>query len=198
MATKQKDLMGQPLVLASESPSRVRALDILGLHYVVRPSRIDEKAIRHNDPGELVRLLAEAKARSIMDSEKDAIVVAGDAVVSRAGKIFEKPMDLVQAQDYLHEFSGNAVDYVTAISVANCTTGKVTTSVQMSKIVFRSLLAGEIADYVRRYDVLACAGAFECDGVARFSKHVYGPCNYATGFSMNDLVLLLRQEGVAV
>jgi septum formation protein len=190
--------MRQPLVLASESPSRRRALDLLGLHYEVRPSRIDEKAIRHNDPGKLVRLLAEAKARSIVDSVQDAIVIAGDAVVTRAGKIFEKPMDLVQAQDFLHEFSGSAVDYVTAIAVANCTTGKVTTSVQMSRIVFRPLLAGEIADYVRRYDVLACAGAFECDGVARFSKHVSGPCNYATGFSINDLVLLLRQEGVTV
>jgi septum formation protein len=186
------------IVLASESPSRRRALDILGLVYEIRPSRIDEKTIRHNDPTELVRLLAEAKARSTANSVPGVIVVAGDAVVSKAGRIYEKPTDLLQAQEFLHEFSGSTVDYVTAIAIANSTTGKMVTDVQLSKITFRSLLAGEVADYVRRYDVLACAGAIEGDGVARFSKHISGPCNYETGFSLNELILMLRREGIAV
>ena len=40
------------IVLASESASRRRAMDILGLIYEVHPSRIDEKAIREEDPDE--------------------------------------------------------------------------------------------------------------------------------------------------
>ena len=34
------------IVLASESPFRRRAMDMLGLAYETRPSRIDEKTIR--------------------------------------------------------------------------------------------------------------------------------------------------------
>ena len=50
------------IVLASESESRRRALDILGLKYEVRPSAIDERAVRDLDPAVMTRKLAEAKA----------------------------------------------------------------------------------------------------------------------------------------
>lgn len=46
------------IVLASESPFRRRALDILGLTYEICPSGIDEKAIRDNNPADLTRTLA--------------------------------------------------------------------------------------------------------------------------------------------
>jgi septum formation protein len=195
---EKPSINGMKIVLASESPSRRRALDILGLTYEISPSRIDEKAIRHNDARELVRLLAEAKARSKANLGPGMIVIAGDAVVSKSQKIFEKPLDLVQAQEFLHEFSGSRIEYVTAITIANSTTGKLVTDVQLSRIFFRTLRAEEIADYVRRYNVLACAGAIEADGVARFSQFISGSCNYETGFSINELVQMLRQEGVAV
>ena len=55
------------IVLASESPFRKRALDLIGLPYETRPSCIDEKAIRHDDPTTLTRQLAEAKARAIAE-----------------------------------------------------------------------------------------------------------------------------------
>jgi predicted house-cleaning NTP pyrophosphatase (Maf/HAM1 superfamily) len=38
------------IVLASESQSRKRALDILGLRYEIHPSAIDEKLIRDAEP----------------------------------------------------------------------------------------------------------------------------------------------------
>lgn len=73
------------LVLASESASRRRAMDLLGVPYEVHPSRIDEKAIREDDPDRLACVLSEAKARKIAESIPDAIIVAGDTVVSKAG-----------------------------------------------------------------------------------------------------------------
>ena len=38
------------IVLASESPFRKRAMDLLGRPYETRPGCIDEKAIRDEDP----------------------------------------------------------------------------------------------------------------------------------------------------
>ncbi len=66
------------IVLASESPFRKRAMDLLGLLYETRPSRIDEKAIRDDDPAQLTRKLAEAKAHKIAADCPDAITVSGD------------------------------------------------------------------------------------------------------------------------
>src|SRR5215471_14692118 len=95
------------IVLASESPFRKRALDLIGLAYETRPSRIDERAIRDDNPAELTRKLAEAKARKIATECPNAVVVSGDAVATKDGKIFEKPRDKQEAPKFLEEFSGN-------------------------------------------------------------------------------------------
>jgi septum formation protein len=78
------------IVLASESQFRRRALDLLGLAYEICPSGIDEKAIRDNNPAELTRKLAEAKARKVASECPEAVVVSGDAVVSKGDRIYEK------------------------------------------------------------------------------------------------------------
>ena len=186
------------IVLASESASRRRALDILGLKYEVRPSHIDEKAIREPEPQRLARKLSEAKARKVAESVHDAIIVAGDAVVAMAGRIYEKPVDTAEAIKFLGSFSGKAVEFVTAITVMNSKAASLLTAVQRSEIVFRKLLASEIANYVRRYEVTRFAGAFDGDGVIRFADRVSGSFNFATGLALNDLVTLLRRQGVDV
>lgn len=94
------------MVLASASQFRKRAVDMLGVLYEICPSRIDEKAIRDNDPASLTRQLAEEKARSVASEHPDAVVVSGDAVVSKAGRIYEKPRNLAEAAQFLRELSG--------------------------------------------------------------------------------------------
>jgi predicted house-cleaning NTP pyrophosphatase (Maf/HAM1 superfamily) len=80
----------------------------------------------------------------------------------------------------------------------NSASGKLLSSVHRSRIAFRTLCDLEIADYVRRYDVLRFAGAFDGDGVIRFADHVSGSYNFATGLALNDLIFLLRQHGMEV
>ena len=76
------------IVLASESQFRKRAMDLLGLPYETRPSQIDEKAIRDDDPAQLTRKLAEAKAQKIAAECPDAIIVSGDAVAAKSCQNF--------------------------------------------------------------------------------------------------------------
>src|SRR5215469_4678819 len=95
------------IVLASESPFRKRALDMLGLAYEISPSRIDEKAIRDDDPAELTRKLAEAKAYKVAGQWQNALIVSGDAVAVKNGRIYEKPASLEQAAQFLKELSNS-------------------------------------------------------------------------------------------
>src|SRR5262249_48601398 len=127
------------IILASESASRRRALDILGIRYEVRPSRIDEKLIRESDPHHLASKLAEANARMVAKTAPEPIIIAGDAVVARGGRIYEKPVDVDEAIAFLTAFSGQAVEFVTAITVMNAGTESLQTAVQRSEILFREL-----------------------------------------------------------
>jgi septum formation protein len=186
------------IILASESQSRKRALDILGLTYEVHPSAIDEKSIRDSDPVALTRKLAEAKAWAVVSHVEDAVVISGDAVVVKDGKILEKPRGHDEAAAFLRELSGSAFQFVTSLAVIRSDTRRMLATVETSEIRFRELVEVEILGYIRRYPVLRFAGAFEGDGVLRFADSVSGSCNFITALPVSRLAVFLRQQGVEV
>ena len=96
------------VVLASESQSRKRALDMLGLIYEVHPSTIDLKSIRDTDPAALTKKLTEAKARKVASAFDDAVVASGEAVVAKDTTLFEKPRSNDEAVEFLRELSDSA------------------------------------------------------------------------------------------
>ena len=186
------------IVLASESLSRRRALDLIGVSYEVRPSAVNEKAIRDSDPIALTRKLAEAKAYKVAEEIRDAVIVAGDAVVSRGDRIYEKPRDLKEAAEFLGELSGGDLEFVTSLVVLRPETRKILSGVEVSRITFRSLTDREIQDYVASYPVLRCAGGFEGDGVLRFADRISGSYNFLTAIPVSRLIVFLREQGVAI
>ena len=192
------DLPAMKVVLASQSPFRRRALDLLGLDYEVHPSRIDEKAIRDSDPVSLTRKLAEAKAWKVASEFPNAIIVSGDAVVAKNGAIYEKPRDRAEAVEFLQDLSGSKFRFVTSLAVLRSATQNLLSAVEASEITFRSLLDREIDEYVNKYDVLQFAGAFESDGVLRFAEHISGSYNFIFALPVNRLVAFLRNQGVQV
>jgi 7-methyl-GTP pyrophosphatase len=186
------------VVLASESQSRRRALDILGLTYEVFPSAIDEKAIRDSDPAALTKKLAEAKAWKVAGIVPNAVVVSGDAVVAKEGKILEKPRGTEEAMEFLRSLSGSVFRFVTSLTVVRSDTRRILSTVETSEIRFRQLEEREIRDYISRYPVLRFAGAFEGDGVLRFADSVSGSYNFITALPVSRLAVFLREQGVEV
>jgi septum formation protein len=158
------------IVLASESPFRRRALDMLSLAYEICPSEIDEKAIRDSNPTILTEKLAEAKARKVASEYPDAVVISGDAVVSKGNRIYEKPRSMEEAAQFLRELSGSKFQFVTALAVVHSPTGRMLSAVEISDISFRPLVEREIEAYINQYAVLSYAGAFESDAALRFAE----------------------------
>ena len=186
------------IVLASESPFRRRAMDMVGIPYETRPANIDEKAIRDEDPAALTRKLAEAKAWKVAGECPDAVIVSGDAVAAKDGKIYEKPVDLEEAAKFLAEFSGNEFQFVTSLAVLHAPKQKMLSAVEISNITFRALKDSEIQEYVRNYSVLNYAGAFESDAVLKFGECVSGAVNIGTALPVSRLIGMLREQGVEV
>ena len=186
------------IILASKSMFRKKALDILGLEYEVIPSSFDEKSIRDKDPERLAKKLAEAKAKDVGEKHKDAIVISGDLFVVFNNKIYEKPKNKEEAFEMLKSFSGKELNSVSSVAVYNSKTKKLVSSADRSKAKFRKLLDYEIKDYISKYPVLKFSAAFDSNGLLRFAERVEGKLSFITGFSMNELILLLREQGVKV
>ena len=186
------------IVLASESQFRRRAMDMVGVPYETRPASIDEKAIRHDDAAQLTRQLAEAKAWKVAEECPDAVIVSGDAVAAKDGKIYEKPRDLDEAAQFLREFAGSEFQFVTSLAVLHAPKRKLLSAVEISNITFRALREREIQDYIHKYAVLKYAGAFESDAVLKFAEKVSGAVNIGTALPVSRLISLLREQGVEV
>ena len=183
------------IVLASESQFRRRALDIIGLTYETCPSRIDEKTIRDDNPSELTRKLAEAKARKVANEYPDAVVVAGDAVVCKGDRVYEKPRNIAEAAQFLSELSASEFQFVTSLAVFHSRTGKMLSTVEISDISFRQLSKREIQAYISKYAVLNYAGAFESDAVLLFAERISGSYNFVTALPVSRLIVFLRAQG---
>jgi septum formation protein len=186
------------IVLASESVFRRRAMDLIGLPYETCPSEVDEKAIRDDNPEELTRKLAEAKARKVAAERPDAVIVAGDAVVAKGRKIYEKPRTLEEAAHFLRELSGSEFEFVTSLAVLDAPTGRILSTAESSTIEFRDLVEREIQEYVQKYDVLRYAGAFESDAVLKFAERIEGSYNFVTALPVSRLIVFLRAQGVEI
>jgi MAF protein len=186
------------IVLASQSPFRKRALDMLGLDYETFPSAIDEQAIRHDNPELLTRILAETKAQAVASHYQDAVVVAGDAVAAKAGRIYEKPRSKDEAAQFLRELSDSEFQFVTALAVLRSGTDKMLSAVETLNITFRPLIEREIQAYIRKYAVLNYAGAFESDAVHMFAERISGSYNIGTALPVSRLILFLREHGIEI
>lgn len=186
------------IILASRSPFRRKAMELLGLKYEVMPSRLDEKSIRDDDPERLSVKLAEAKAREIGKKEKDAIIVASDFFVVHKGRIYEKPADLEEAKGMLKKFSGQRIDNVCSICVHNSKSGKTLSDVVHCYMRFRDLSDNEIDDYVNRYPVTTFAGSFDTEGSVRFSESIEGEPCFICGLPVSRLIVMLREMGIGV
>ena len=170
------------LLLASASPARRRLLEQAGIAHRVQVSGVDETAIAHPDPAELVQLLARAKAgavhaclqqQALADADADAAattaVLGCDSVLVFAGEVFGKPVDAGEAIERWQRMAGAWGELHTghcllrgpaggaAIAAERCAT--VTTRVQ-----FAPLSTTEIEAYVATGEPLQCAGGFALEG----------------------------------
>ena len=171
---------------------------MLGLAYEICPSEIDEKAIRDSNPAILTEKLAQAKARKVASEYPDAVVISGDAVVSKGNRIYEKPRTMEEAAQFLRELSGSKFQFVTALAVVHSQTGRMLSAVEISDISFRPLVEREIEAYINQYAVLSYAGALESDAVLRFAERISGSYNFVTALPVSRLIVFLRAQGVEI
>jgi len=126
------------------------------------------------------------------------VIVSGDAVVSKNGRIYEKPRNHEEAAQFLRELSGSEFQFVTSLAVIHAQTRRMLSTVESSAIAFRELVEREIQAYISNYAVLNYAGAFESDAVLKFAERISGSYNFVTALPVSRLIVFLRAQGVEI
>ncbi|KOG38480.1 nucleoside triphosphate pyrophosphatase [Streptomyces decoyicus] len=190
------------LVLASQSPARLALLRQAGLAPEVVVSGVDEDALTAPTPGELARVLAEAKAAAVAARPETAgaLVVGCDSVLELDGRALGKPADAEDATARWKSMRGRSGILQTGHCVIDTAAGGRQVSATASTTVrFGDPTDDEIAAYVESGEPLFVAGAFTLDGrSAPFIDGIDGDPGNVIGLSLPLLRRLLAGLDVAI
>ncbi|WP_029551983.1 Maf family protein [Thermocrinis jamiesonii] len=176
------------LILASESKRRVEILKMLGYHFFVIPSRIEEEY--KGNPLINARRLAYKKAFKVWKEYKFSTVLGADTIVVLDNKILGKPKDEREAKSMLRELSGRWHKVITAVAILS-PKGKVLFH-DIAWVKFTNIDDEEIDEYIKTGEPLDKAGAYGVQGLgAKFVERIRGDFYTVMGLpaSKTDRVL---------
>lgn len=193
--------MDLPLILASTSPYRRELLLRLELDFTVCSPDVDESRLTDESPTELVRRLADAKARAGARQQAGAALVIGsDQVAVVDNDVLGKPGTYKAACEQLSRLSGRRVSFLTGLCLYNSALQRSQLDMIPFTVHFRTLSSAQIEAYVRREQPLNCAGSFKSEGlgIALFERMQGDDPTALIGLPLIRLIDMLTAEGVSV
>lgn len=189
------------LVLASQSPGRLRLLRGAGFAPDVVVSGVDESAYADLEPAELVLALAVAKAHTVAEGldGPPALVIGCDSMLVLDGIAFGKPVDDADAARRWRSMRGRRGVLMSGHCLLDSGTRRERSSVAETTVRFGEPTDDEIAAYVASGEPSRVAGAFTIDGLGGpFVEGVDGDWSNVVGLSLPVFRRLLAAHGVAV
>jgi septum formation protein len=186
------------LILASSSKYRKKLLQRLSLPFECQSPRTDETALADELPGSLVQRLAVQKAVSVAGEHPSAIVIGSDQVAVFNGQIIGKPGDHQTALEQLTSFSGQVVEFLTAVSVQCLGNGFSETHTDCTRVCFRDLQGEEIERYLQQEKPYDCAGSFKSEslGIVLFERISSEDPTALIGLPLIRTAAMLRKAGL--
>lgn len=188
------------LVLASTSPFRRELLERLGLPFSSSAPAVDETRQADETPEHLVRRLAKAKAHAVAGEFPRALIIGSDQVAVLHGQILGKPGNHDAAVAQLTASSGQPVNFLTGLCLYNSQSGTSQVDVISYTVVFRSLDAKQIENYLQREQPYNCAGSFKSEGlgISLFQSMQGEDPTALIGLPLIRLIDMLATEGITV
>ena len=188
--------MSSKLVLASTSPFRKAILEKFGVPFDTASPKVDETARTGESAEQLVRRLAEAKARAVAEQFPEALIIGSDQVAVIDDKILGKSGSHDKAVEQLRAASGKTVTFLTGLCLYNSHTDHARCDVVPFKVHFRQLDNSQIENYLQKEQPYNCAGSFKSEGlgIALFDKLEGDDPNTLIGLPLIRLIRMLEQE----
>jgi septum formation protein len=193
------------IYLASRSPRRRELLSQVGVRYHLLLFRervgenpdVDETVLEGEAPAAYVERMARAKAeagwrRMLQRNLPIAPVLAADTTVAFEGRIFGKPANREQAEQFLATLSGKRHEVLTAVALKNHE--QLEFALSTSEVLFKTLSRDEIAQYVASGETDDKAGAYAIQGrAARFVVELRGSYSGVMGLPLYETSQLLEK-----
>lgn len=164
------------LILGSTSVYRKELMLKLGIPFeTVKPS-CDEDTLKKTllaegkSPLQVAESLAFAKAASLNNEFKSAVVIGGDQLVDFDGHIIGKSKTFEKAKEQLQAMAGRTHNLITSIAILH--EDKKHTLNHISKMKMKKLTSTEIENYLRLDLPFDCAGSYKIErsGICLFEK----------------------------
>ena len=187
------------VVLASASPRRHELLKQIVPEFVIEATDIDEDSLTTKDPFETARRLAEEKAKAVVGTYVNPVIIGCDTVVAlnQNGKWtqFTKPVDAPDAARILQALRGKTHQVITGVAVQSATSSVVGHCV--TNVTFHDVSDAEIDAYVKTGEPMDKAGAYGAQGMGSFLvRELDGPFDNVVGLPLELTHQLLMQVGV--
>jgi septum formation protein len=190
----------QPLVLASRSDVRGKILAAAGLRFEIRSSVVDERAIEAqagiNDPVDVARHLAHAKANAVAASLPGRVVLGADQTLARGAKRFTKPADSSVASEQLRDLRGRTHELHSALALVRDGT-LLFSCVDTARLTMRNFSDRYLKEYLDLAGnaALKSVGGYQLEGIGiHLFERVEGDYFTVLGLPLLPLLAYLRQD----
>lgn len=181
------------LILASSSPRRYELLKMVGLSFEVEYPDISED-IPFTKPDEMVKTLAEKKARAVADVKSEGLVIGSDTLVFCDGDILGKPKNKEHAVSMLLKLQGNVHYVYSGVAIVDAKTKKSAVDYRRTKVIFKPMNLDEINAYVEAEKPFDKAGAYGIQGrAAVFIEGIEGCYYNVMGLPLACLFSMLKE-----
>ncbi|MCZ9309254.1 Maf-like protein [Corynebacterium uberis] len=191
------------IILASQSPSRRAVLAAAGIAPLVRPSAVDEDAVRAQlpataAPNTVVEALACAKAEAL-GAQPDAVTIGCDSMLlSAQGALQGKPHTVETTIARWKQQAGTTATLLTGHCLI-APDGSRYTEVTSTTVHFAQAHDEDIAAYAATGEPLGCAGAFTLEALGGwFIDRIEGDPSSVIGISLPALRRGLYSFGFSV
>jgi septum formation protein len=184
------------LILASNSPRRSHLLQSLGLRFrVVSPQYEENGRRKEESPQEFCVRLSREKAVSVLPQFQtkgmNPFLLAADTIVAAEGEVFGKPRDRAEAREMLLALSGRS--HVVCTGMTLLRDDRILSSVEETRVLFRSLTARTVEAYLSSGEWTDKAGAYAAQGLgALFIERLEGDYFNVVGLPLCRLGKMLE------
>lgn len=186
------------IILASASPQRRKLMKILGLPFIVRPSKAVEVGSITKGCAHLVTSNALLKAKEVANRFGEGLVIGSDTVVlSSKGRLILKPRNMQEAKKNLKELMARPHWVYSGVAVVDAQSGRQEIGWEKTKVFMTKLGDQDIDRYHQMVSPLDKAGGFDIEGKgALFIPRIEGCYFNVVGLPLAKLTEMLKKFGV--
>jgi septum formation protein len=142
------------------------------------------------------RLLAEAKARAVVEKSEGSWILGADTIVVLGRSVLGKPENEAQAFSMLRQLSGREHRVITGFCLIASDSKRFYSEAVLTRVTFKALGKKEILRYIATGEPFGKAGSYGIQGIGAFLvKTISGSYTNVVGLPLCALVNALLSTG---